>query len=113
MMVGFVKALRTIFSCRSQTPPMDNTPPPEYKQICGEAVTSEKPGEHASSLLNPGLRFTAADIESHLVGKDQKFAAAVVELMLPRLKVGVWQELVGWGHYSYTLDKVTLRARGG
>jgi hypothetical protein len=30
----------------------------------------------------------------------------VVELMVPRLNLGVWNEPVGWGHYSYTLDKV-------
>lgn len=56
--------------------------------------------------MNPNLHFTANDIESHLASKDARFAAAVVELMLPRLKLGVWQEPVGWGHYSFTLDKV-------
>lgn len=93
---------------------MDMPPPPEYGQVCSSVViTSEKSVDSCDvQLLNPGLRFTAGDIESHLVGKDGTFAAAVVELMLPRLKVGVWQELVGWGHYSYTLDKVTLSTKG-
>ena len=115
-MVCFLSFLRKTFSFRKKNMLMDTSPTPEYKQICGPDVTSEKSvGECGSSpqLLNPGLRFTASDIESHLVSKDVLFAAAVVELMLPRLKVGVWQELVGWGHYSYTLDKVTLAFRRG
>jgi hypothetical protein len=61
-----------------------------------------------SPFLNPELHFTAHEIEAHLVVKDTRFAAAVVELMVPRLKLGVWKEPVGWGHYSYTLDKVSF-----
>jgi hypothetical protein len=111
MMVGFISFIRTIFCCCTKPTTMDDTPPPEYKQVCDPSVTSEKSPNDCSRFLNPGLRFTAGDIESQLVVKDATFASAVVELMLPRLTAGVWQELVGWGHYSYTLDKVSLSSR--
>src|SRR5262249_47322979 len=83
-------------------------PPPEYRQVCSEEPTDEK-GQAAlerSGFLNHDLQFTAIGRESSFRSKDGPVAAAVVELMLPRLKLGVYQEPVGWGHYSYTLEKV-------
>jgi len=79
------------------------SPPPYEHLITRHGCINEKSG---SQLLNPNLSFTATEIEAQLVSKDIKFAAAVVELMVPRLKLGVWKEPVGWGHYTYTLDKV-------
>ena len=91
--------------------PETYVPPPEYVQVCGTSrpLLSEKsslPACETAALLNPNLRFTADEIEGHLAHQDTVFASAVVELMLPRLKLGVWHEPVGWGHYSFTIDKV-------
>lgn len=105
-MVGAFSFLRNIFSPRKKTETV-LPPPPEYIQVCASQQNiSEKSHYEESLLLNPNLHFTANDIESHLSSKDARFAAAVVELMLPRLKLGIWQEPVGWGHYSFTLDVV-------
>jgi hypothetical protein len=106
MMVCLFSFIRSLLGSRKKQIPSLLPPPPEYVAVCPDKV-SEK-GELISehTLLNPRLHFTANDLEVHLAGKDANFAAAVVELMLPRLKLGVWQEPVGWGHYSYTLDKV-------
>jgi hypothetical protein len=82
--------------------------PPDYHEVCFRQVSDEKGGIVVpSGLLNPELRFTAEEIEGDLRAKDVRFAAAVVELMLPRLRSGVYQEPVGWGHYSFTIEKVT------
>ena len=81
-------------------------PPPDYVQVCALDLPEKSSECSESAFLNPNLHFTANDIENQLAGKDARFAAAVVELMLPRLKLGVWQEPVGWGHYAFTLDKV-------
>jgi hypothetical protein len=108
-MVCLVSFLRNIISPRKKT---ESTlpPPPDYREVCAQDnhENVEKPpiSNVESALLNPNLHFTANDIEAHLSTKDTRFAAAVVELMLPRLQLGVWQEPVGWGHYSFTLDKV-------
>jgi hypothetical protein len=115
VMVSMFSFLRRFISARKRSPDCilsadTSGSPPEYGQVCGSApLVSEKaslPSCEDSSLLNPNLRFTANEIEGHLVQQDTAFAAAVVELMLPRLKLGVWKEPVGWGHYSYTVEKV-------
>ena len=98
-------------SAESAMAPETYVPPPEYVQVCGTSrpLLSEKsslPACETAALLNPNLRFTADEIEGHLAHQDTIFASAVVELMLPRLKLGVWHEPVGWGHYSFTIDKV-------
>lgn len=102
--------IRNIFCSNKKNAPATTTlpPPPEYRQICPpEAATEKRRHSHGESqYLNPNLHFTADEIEAHLAVKDARFAAAVVELMLPRLELGVWSEPVGWGHYSYALDKV-------
>ena len=103
-MVCVSSFLRNLFGARKK--PAVLPPPPEYGQVCPEEFPEKSARVSEPSYLNPNLTFTAQDLEAHLAGKDTRFAAAVVELMLPRLKLGVWQEPVGWGHYSYTLDKV-------
>ena len=109
-MVCVFSFFRTIFSARKKTNSGSTPlfpPPPEYVQVCASELPPEKsPLSEEPLLLNPNLHFTANDIESQLAVKDARFAAAVVELMLPRLKLGVWHEPVGWGHYSFTMDKV-------
>ena len=103
-MVCVFSFLRSIFGARKK--PAGLPPPPEYGQICPQEFPEKAARISEPSYLNPNLQFTAQDLEAYLAGKDARFAAAVVALMLPRLKLGVWQEPVGWGHYSYTLDKV-------
>jgi hypothetical protein len=93
---------------RSKRPSEKETPPPEYVSVCPEFVLEKARLGEGGAYLNPNLHFTATDIESHLVLKDIRFAAAVVELMASRLKLGVWLEPLGWGHYSYTVDKVRV-----
>ena len=120
MMVQIVAFMRKIFGSRSKgtsstVSKQMELPPPEYVSVCTgshapvlvekTATTTTTRGD--TQFLNPNLAFTASEIEAQLISKDTKFAAAVVELMVPRLKLGVWQEPVGWGHYSYTLDKVS------
>jgi len=110
-MVCVFSFIRGIFSLRRKTITENNAgfpPPPEYVQVCNSELPPEKVSfsKGSSPFLNPNLHFTANDIESQLAVKDAKFAAAVVELMLPRLKMGVWHEPVGWGHYSFTMEKV-------
>jgi hypothetical protein len=113
-MVCAFSFLRNIFTPRKKTEtPL--APPPDYVQVCSTSqpdISEKSPHCEESPFLNPNLHFTATDIESHLSSKDARFAAAVVELMLPRLKLGVWQEPVGWGHYSFTLDKVQTLLKG-
>ena len=110
-MVGLQSFLRRLFAPnKTKRPDEVLPPPPEYRQVCSETVTDEK-GQDAQAptgFLNPNLQFTAREIESGLRAKDVRFAAAVVELMLPRLRLGVYLEPVGWGHYSYTLEKVSF-----
>lgn len=117
-MVSLFNLVRRLFP-RKRSPECVLVPdgaPPQYGQVCGAAPPlSEKaslPSCEDSSLLNPNLHFTANEIEGHLVQQDTVFAAAVVELMLPRLKLGVWKEPVGWGHYSYTVEKVSPQSHG-
>jgi len=98
-------------SAESAIAPETYVPPPEYVQVCGTSSPllpekSSPPPCETATLLNPNLRFTADEIEGHLAHQDAIFASAVVELMLPRLRLGVWHEPVGWGHYSFTIDKV-------
>ncbi len=98
------KLLIKLFANRKDERIADISPPPyEHRPSIKPECVAEKCG---SPFLNPNLSFTASDIEGYLVSKDARFAAAVVELMVPRLNLGVWNEPVGWGHYSYTLDKV-------
>jgi len=98
------KLLIKLFTNREDKRIADISPPPyEHRPSIKPECVAEKCG---SPFLNPNLSFTASDIEGYLVSKDARFAAAVVELMVPRLNLGVWNEPVGWGHYSYTLDKV-------
>jgi hypothetical protein len=100
---GF-RLLSKLFPPRKEDRTVDISPPPyEHQPTVNSECVAEKCG---SPFLNPNLSFTASDLEAHLVSKDAKFAAAVVELMVPRLKLGVWKEPVGWGHYSYSLDRV-------
>jgi len=109
-MVSFSSFFRKIFASRKQSRQTESSPPPyDDQEIPDEATLTD---EKLSHLLNPDLKFTAEEIESQLVKKDAAFASAVVELMLPRLRLGVWQEPVGWGHYSYTLDKVRTHVIG-
>jgi len=109
-MVALLTFLRNLFVHRkkSRVTELSSVPPPEYSQICAvePPVTEKEQPSKEAQYLNPKLQFTADDIDAHLAMKDAKFAAAIVELMLPRLKLGVWKEPVGWGHYSYTLHKV-------
>jgi hypothetical protein len=105
-MAWLTSFLRKILGRREQPKEKETTPPPEYVQACNETMPEKSNHVEQASYLNPNLHFTAGDIEAHLVVKDARFAAAVVELMVPRLKLGVWLEPVGWGHYSYTVDKV-------
>jgi len=107
-MVAIFTFLRSLFVHRKKSRVTQLSPPPEYSQICGTEQSIGEKGQPSkgTQYLNPNLQFTADDIDAHLVTKDAKFAAAIVELMLPRLKLGVWKEPVGWGHYSYTLHKV-------
>jgi hypothetical protein len=113
VMVSLFNLIRRLFPPRKKSAECVLVPdgaPPQYVQVCGAAPPPEKaslPSCEDSSLLNPNLHFTASEIEGHLVQQDAVFAAAVVELMLPRLKLGVWKEPVGWGHYSYTVEKVS------
>jgi hypothetical protein len=115
VMVSLFNLVRRLFPPRKSSPECIFVPdgaPPQYVQVCGAAPLSEKaslPSCEDSSLLNPNLHFTASEIEGHLVQQDAVFAGAVVELMLPRLKLGVWKEPVGWGHYSYTVEKVSIQ----
>jgi hypothetical protein len=109
-MVCFGSFFSKVFGSRKSTRSVVEISPPPYDHQT--TITTTKTDREcvskksASPFLNPNLSFTANDIEAHLVSKDANFAAAVVELMVPRLKLGVWKEPVGWGHYSYTLDKV-------
>ena len=104
-MVCMFSFLRNLFISRKKTESA-LPPPPDYVQVCAVDLPEKSTACNEPSLLNPNLHFTANDIENQLANKDARFAAAVVELMLPRLRLGVWQEPVGWGHYSFTLDKV-------
>jgi hypothetical protein len=107
-MVSLTSLLRKIFGNRKQPSSKADSLPPPYDCHCpAEQVSAIT--EKDSPLLNPALQFTATEIEAHLIKKDRIFAAAVIELVLPRLRLGVWCEPVGWGHYSYTLDKVFYR----
>src|SRR5271170_1390414 len=110
-MVCVFSFLRSIFGSRKK-PAAGLPPPPEYGQICPQEFPEKSARISQPSYLNPNLQFTAQDLEAYLSSKDARFAAAVVELMLPRLKLGVWQEPVGWGHYSFTLDKVQTLVKG-
>lgn len=103
-MVSLASLFQKLFGSRKRcsTAIADSSPPP----YDGPTANASSAPEKQSPFLNPALTFTAEEIEEQLGKKDAIFAAAVVELMLPRLKLGVWQEPVGWGHYSFTLDKV-------
>lgn len=103
-MVSVISFLRSLFGASKKSAILP--PPPEYVQVCPQKFPEKAARISEPSYLNPNLQFTAQELEAYLAGKDASFAAAVVELMLPRLKLGVWLEPVGWGHYSYTLDKV-------
>jgi hypothetical protein len=108
-MVCFTSMFTRLLGRRKHRRSVNLSPPPYDPQTNTVVQVEEK--QHViteSQLLNPELHFTAHEIEAHLVLKDTRFAAAVVELMVPRLKLGVWKEPVGWGHYSYTLDKVSF-----
>jgi hypothetical protein len=108
-MVCAFSFLRALFSSRKKSRSKDLSAPPEYRQICNEQVDVKSQTICEPQLLNPNLRFTASELEVELSSKDVRFAAAVVELMLPRLTLGVWHEPIGWGHYSFPVDKVGFR----
>jgi hypothetical protein len=107
-MVNILSCFRRIFGPRKSSRSVEISPPPYDHQTIVPETHEKLPLPTESPFLNPELHFTAHEIESHLVIKDTRFAAAVVELMVPRLRLGVWKEPVGWGHYSYTLDKVSF-----
>ena len=110
-MVSLTVFFRQLFGFRKKSDSNTLPPPPDYGEICSSPYPIEKPPSgKGAPFLNPNLHFTADEIEAHLSEKDARFAAAVVELMLPRLKLGVWQEPVGWGHYSFALEKVHLHS---
>jgi hypothetical protein len=95
-MVGVMSFLRKIFSSDKKPQSSVLPPPPAYGQVCPQTLPEKVPQRSGSEYLNPNLDFTARDVEAHLATKDARFAAAAVELMVPRLKLGVYQESVGW-----------------
>jgi len=104
-MISLTSFFRKVFCVGKQVGLAEPSPPP-YDFHCASEKNAPSI-EKSLPFLNPGLKFTAAELEAHLSKQDTRFAAAVVELMLPRLKLGVWQEPVGWGHYSYEIQKVS------